>query len=143
MIEKMKKLSLLIYHASKDRFLYELQQLGVVHLEANKSIQNDEIISLNHDITKIKKAEILLRNLTKKNKHKIKQVKYKGDINYLLNEIEDENDILNVLQSELDIVKKEIAQLTPWGSFDPENFKKLSDAGINFKFYSINVTKWR
>lgn len=142
MIEKMKKLSLLIYHASKDRFLYELQQLGVVHLEANKSIQNEDIIRLNNKISKTKKAEILLRSLNKENKQKIKQIKYKGKIQDLLNIIEQENEKLNILNSDMDTIKKEIALLTPWGNFNPENIEKLSEAGINFNFYSTSEKKY-
>ena len=142
MIEKMKKLSLLIYHASKDKFLSNLQRLGVVHLEANKSIQNDDIINLNNKISRIKKVEVLLKNLNKENKQKFIQVKFKGKIDELLDKIEHENEKLNDLNSELDRIKRESNLLSPWGSFDPVNIERLTDAGIIIKFYSLNEKKY-
>ena len=142
MIEKMKKLSLLIYHASKDRFLSNLQRLGVVHLEANKSIQNEDIIGLNNNISRIKKVEHILSDLSKDNKQKRIQVKFKRNFNELLDKIEEENEKLHNLNGELENIKKEISILSPWGSFDPENIEKLEEIGINFKFYSINEKKY-
>lgn len=142
MIEKMKKLSLLIYHASKDRFLSNLQRLGVVHLEANKSIQNEDIIDLNNKISRIKKAEILLKDLNKENKQNKAQVKFKGNFNELLERIELENEKLHNLYGELENIGKEITLLSPWGNFDPDNIGRLVKIGINFKFYSINEKKY-
>ena len=142
MIEKMKKLSLLIYHASKDRFLNNLQRLGVVHLEANKSIQNEDIIGLNNNISRVKKTEHLLSDLKKGEKQKRIQIKYKGNFNELLDKIEEENEKLHNLYGELETINKEIALLSPWGSFDPANIEKLEKIGINFKFYSISEKKY-
>lgn len=142
MIEKMKKLSLLIYHASKEKFLNNLQELGVVHLEVNKSIHNEEIITLNNKISRIKKSEILLRNISKESKQKTIQSKFNGSIEELLDKIEEENDILNKLHSNLEFIKKEISLLILWGDFNPDHIFKLSEVGINFKFYSASEKKF-
>ncbi|MCK4797898.1 MAG: hypothetical protein KAT05_10970 [Spirochaetes bacterium] len=142
MIEKMKKLSLLIYHNSKEKFLENLQSLGVVHLEANTSIQNEDILIIEEKIINLKKAEDLLINISNFIKHKFKQESYNGNIEQLLEDLHAENKKLDDLNNNLDDVNKEISLLSPWGNFDPENIKRLSNIGITLKFYSTAKSKF-
>ncbi|MBQ6763060.1 MAG: ATPase V [Bacteroidales bacterium] len=44
-------------------------------------------------------------------------------------------DNLNTLTERLDATAKEAAAAEPWGSFDPETLKKLSDAGVPIQFH--------
>ena len=140
MIEKMKKLSLIIYHSSKDKLLGDLQDLGVVHLETNSSIQNEEIIAINEKITKLKKGVNLLNDIAKTHKVKLKQVDFNGDIEELLSKIDEENDKLSKFRSDLENINKEINLLTPWGTFDPAYIEELEEIGIKFKYYSTNAS---
>ncbi|HOJ63134.1 MAG TPA: V-type ATPase 116kDa subunit family protein [Spirochaetota bacterium] len=136
MIEKMKKLSLLIYHSSKERFLENLQDLGVVHIEADKSVQNDEILYLRNIVVRIEKILKFL-NSVKEKEEDVKQIDYDANIENLLKEIEDKQIKLNELKLNLDNINKEIALLKIWGNFSPELIENLyKEAGLKLKFYS-------
>lgn len=136
MIEKMKKLSLFIYHSSKDRFLENLQNLGVVHLEADKSIQNDEILTLKNLGVKIEKIIKFLNTLENKSED-VKQIEYNDSIENLLKEIEEKQIKLNEMIARYENIKKEIDLLKIWGNFDPELIQKINkETGYKIKFYS-------
>ena len=65
MIEKMKKTTLLIYHSSKDKFLSELQSLGMMHLETNNSVQSEELSVTRDKIIRLSKAKKVLESYKK------------------------------------------------------------------------------
>ncbi len=98
MIEKMKKLSLLIYHASKEKFLNNLQDLGVVHLEVNKSIHNEEITKLKDRLTRLKKIESILNVYSKKTKYNLMENISKDKIDEVMISFEKDYEELNNLE---------------------------------------------
>jgi len=143
MIEKMKKLSLLIYHNSRETFLNNLQNLGVVHLEADKSVQNDEIIKNNDECAKLKKVQGILKDLLKKSKKKIWQEEKTKNIDQIISDFNNDYEALNVLENKLDVLKKEKLTLLPWGVFNPEIISKLKEKEINIKFYSLAKSNFK
>ena len=142
MIEKMKKLSLLIYHNSKDKFLQNLQSFGVVHLECDKSAQNDDILGLKDEISKLNRLEKLLISLEKDEKLKIKDEEYKGNFDNLISEIDAKREKIEEYSANFENISKEISILSIWGNFEPENLNKLNSIGLNIKFYSTPKAKF-
>ena len=138
MIEKMKKLYLLIYHQSKDAFLERLQKIGVVHLETGINIQTDAIQDIKNRLSKLDKCKkIVLSNKTKKGK--IVQKSVAGDIEKSLNEIENIEIKIGAEKSRLDNIGKEIDVLTKWGDFDPETIRVIEEkSGFKLKFFYAN-----
>lgn len=138
MIEKMKKLYLLIYHQSKDAFLERLQKIGVVHLETGINIQTDAIQDIKNRLSRLDKCKkIVLSNKTKKGK--IVQKSVAGDIEKSLNEIENIEIKISAEKSRLDNIKKEIDVLTKWGDFDPETIRAIEEkSGFKLKFFYAN-----
>lgn len=135
MIEKMKRLSLLIYRPSRNRFLEDLQNLGVVHIEADKSIQNEEVLYLRNIVIRIEKVLKLLYSFNKK--EDIKQIEYNDKVENLLKEIEENQIKLNELKLTLDNIDKEINILEKWGDFNPELIENIYKAtNLKIKFYS-------
>ncbi len=142
MIEKMKKLSLLIYHGSRDKFFNGLQNFGVVHLEVSKSIVNDEIIALKDRLNRVSRAMRTLKlyegsNTTKSDRS------FTGTADQLIEKIETLNGTIEHINSEIDILQKEIAVLSSWGDFNPDNIKKLQDDGVFIKFFTISKSKFK
>lgn len=143
MIEKMKKLTLLIYHSSKEKFLENLQSQGVVHLEANRSAQNDQIIELKDKITIIRKGLTILNQVSSKERAILKQKEFTREVEELVKQIEDGSSILDELNNDLEVTKKQIRLLEAWGDFDPQNIDRLSEVGIRIRFYSIASSKFK
>ncbi|MBN2544519.1 MAG: hypothetical protein JXB50_01900, partial [Spirochaetes bacterium] len=142
MIEKMKKLSLIIYHNSREKFLKDLQNLGLVHLESDRSIHNDEILKLKEEIIRLRKNEMLLKTMMK-NVKKIEQKEYSMNIDSLIEILEQINNKIENAQAEIDNISKEISLLEPWGSFDPELIANLENIGVTFQYYACTRSKFK
>ncbi|HOF01589.1 MAG TPA: V-type ATPase 116kDa subunit family protein [Spirochaetota bacterium] len=136
MIEKMKKLYLLIYHQSKDEFLERLQKIGVVHLDTGDNIQSDAIQDIKNRLSKLDKCKkIVLSNKTKNSKIAQKS-RDGGDIEQYLSEIENIENRLGAEKSRLDNIRKEIELLTKWGDFDPDTIRAIEErSGYKLKLF--------
>ena len=146
MVEKMKKLSLLILHSSKDKFLSSLQDLGVVHIEADKSIQTDEINTTREKINRLEKNLSYLQNFKDNQKLKTKNIKTQcsdDEFNSIIESIEHTKGELDSIASQIDQLQKEIDQLAIWGVFDSENITRVEDIGLQIKFYSTPKGKFQ
>ncbi|MDA3838486.1 MAG: V-type ATP synthase subunit I, partial [Candidatus Delongbacteria bacterium] len=134
MIVPMKKYSFLIYHREYDKFLNELQDIGVVHVIERTDEVADEIRN------KI--------NLIRRIEHTIKVFKSRGKV---AKEVEKTIDPLELIEDVdkllLDIdqnlqkchhLNNELQSLQPWGDFSLDSVNKLSEADINVKFYTCS-----
>jgi V/A-type H+-transporting ATPase subunit I len=143
MIARMKKLSLIVYHNSKEKFLKNLQDLGLVHLEVNASVENERIIYLKDEIQKYKKAENLLIKIGKEIKKTKPKKKLNLSLDETINNLNQEYEKLNQLNSLKEQMQKEIDLIYPWSDFEPENINRLINIGIDIKFYSMKKSKFK
>lgn len=132
MIEKMKKATLLIYHSSKDKFLSELQSLGMMHLETNNSVQSEELSETRDKIIRLSKAKKVLESY-KKEGAAAKEVS--GEVFDLLRDFENKKNELDSLLTERENLKKEKAAVVPFGNFNKDVLKALEASRINIKIY--------
>ncbi|HOV13064.1 MAG TPA: V-type ATPase 116kDa subunit family protein [Spirochaetota bacterium] len=144
MIEKMQKLSLLILHSSKDKFLSSLQNLGVAHLEADKSIQDEKINTLKERVNKLEKVEKFLVDFKNSNKLKPEDKKVSNDEEFdrIITKVESIKSEIDNTTSQIENLKKEISQLNPWGIFDEHDITKLEPIGLSVKFFSAQKSKF-
>ena len=142
MIEKMKKLSLLIYHNSKDKFLTSLQNFGVVHLESDKSYQDENINLYKEKIVRLQKVEKFLINFQNEQKSKFQNSKIDlsdEKFDKIVETIESIKEKIDSSNSQIDNIKKEIIQLTPWGIFDESDIKRLEEIGLTLRFFFTSI----
>lgn len=145
MIERMEKLSLLIYHNSKDKFLTSLQRFGVVHLESDKSFQDEDITFYKERIVRFQKVSKTLLDFQKSHKVKLKESldSLKGDIfDKVVGEIESIKESIEIVDVQIENLKKESLQLKPWGVFDESDILKLRDIGLSLRFFSTSKSKF-
>jgi V/A-type H+-transporting ATPase subunit I len=137
MVERMKKLSVLIYSDFKESFLEGLQELGIVDVNIDFSIENTTINELKAEITRIKNAKRFILETLKdfKVKRESKPVLQK-DLKEIINRIEKVRAEYESLSEKLKLAEIEISQLEKWGEFDPILIAKLEKEGIKVKFYS-------
>lgn len=143
MIERMKKLLLLIYNNSRETFLENLQQLGVVHIEVDRTVQNEEILNLREKIGRITKIEKLLSDNFKKEIANAEQKKYNKGIDELIDRIEEVNSSIENLNNEISSLNKEIGFLEPWGDFDSNIIEELKKRGLFFYFFTISSSQFK
>lgn len=132
MIEKMKKATLLIYHSSKDKFLSELQSLGMMHLETNNSVQSEELSETRDKIVRLSKAKKVLKSYMKEDTT-VKEAD--GEVFTLLHDFENKKNELDSLLTERENLKKEKTAVIPFGNFDKDVLKALETSRINIKIY--------
>ena len=136
MIEKMKKITLLIYHSSKDKFLSELQSLGMMHLETNNSVQSEELSNTREKIIRLSKAKKVLESYKEDGVITAKEIN--GDVSDLLCDFENKKNELDSLVAERENLKKEKNSVIPFGNFDKKILKELEENRVNIKVYSTS-----
>ena len=136
MIEKMKKITLLIYHSSKDKFLSELQSLGMMHLETNNSVQSEELSNTREKIIRLSKAKKVLESYKEDGVITAKEIN--GDVFDLLCDFENKKNELDSLVAERENLKKEKNSVIPFGNFDKKILKELEENRVNIKVYSTS-----
>lgn len=136
MIEKMKKITLLIYHSSKDKFVSELQSLGMMHLETNNSVQSEELSNTREKIIRLSKAKKVLESYKEDGVITAKEIN--GDVSDLLCDFENKKNELDSLVAERENLKKEKVSVIPFGNFDKKILKELEENRINIKVYSTS-----
>lgn len=141
MIEKMKKLTFLVYHREYEDFLHRLQDLGVMHVvtsEVNPQ-QSDTISGYVEQIKVLTALQKEMKELLAADKD-LKVSKSKD-----LKDLKDPKDLLSLtapFEHLAELRRKEteqtsqLAQLEPWGDFDPVAVKeKMKAAGCELQFY--------
>jgi V/A-type H+-transporting ATPase subunit I len=134
MIVKMKKLSLLLYHAEKVRFLAALQELGVVHIEENPERDATALTGLSDQVKRCEAAVKALKPLA------AAAASASGpapDAVALLSRLDQLDKRRGAAEQELAAARKDEALLLPWGEFDPALFAALNAAGLRTRFCRI------
>ncbi|MFP4520680.1 MAG: V-type ATP synthase subunit I [Fibrobacterota bacterium] len=147
MIVPMKKLTLLIYHKEKGKFLSSLQEKGVIHISESGENENAEVLSENYKEARAlsKRCDAALANLKKiekENENVPKRDIKAVDALKALDEYESiENKLDSLLQQAADL-EKDKSLLEPWGDFNPEIIEELGKRGINSMFLEIPAKKY-
>ena len=140
MIEKMKKLTFLVYHREYEDFLHRLQDLGVMHVVTSEvNPQQSEAIS--GYVEQIRQ----LTALQKEMKELLAENKAKGEGQEANVNEATTFDIVQLserFQQFAELRRREaeqttqLAKLEPWGDFDPAAVReKLQAAGCELQFY--------
>jgi V/A-type H+/Na+-transporting ATPase subunit I len=138
MIVPMMKYSFLVYHRDYNRFLLEMRRLGVLHIiEKEKEIPADIRDKFEH----IKDVEGVIKFLSKREVEKADaDCKISGAeafdlVKKAITEMEQKQQQINVL-------KKEITLVEPWGDFSKPLIEKLKESRIRLRYYTIAAKKF-
>lgn len=141
MIEKMKKLSFLVYHKEYEDFMHELQKLGVYHIEPGNldSKENADLLQRINDtrdelqtVRTVKQALLTLLGTD--------IVPEKGDASLgkdVIQQYAAIEDETRLNRQKLEQARQQRRQLLPWGNFDPAQIERLKEAGINTTFHKV------
>jgi V/A-type H+-transporting ATPase subunit I len=137
----MRKMDILLYHREQEKFLEELRNLGVVHITSEQSVDSaaTQEISAN-----VQRAQRVISGLAKlRNERGVTAISVLPTaVPELLSKYEGYEARCDQIEQELASLKKDAAALLPWGSFDPNAVKRLSDAGVTMKFYTAPQKKF-
>lgn len=138
MITKMKKFTFLVYYKDYDKFLQEIRDLGVVHIQ-EKMQGTPENADLQENIRLSGRIASTLKLLEPlKPSGEKSAAGQPGDAAKGLQVLDEVEALLNDksrLQQQLQTYSKERASQEVWGDFDPANVKRLEEAGYKIHFY--------
>ena len=151
MIEKMKKLTFLVYHREYEEFLHRLQELGVMHIEGG-ALAEGQSDAVSADMAELRRVDALLKqmeNLPTDKKSAEPQAPDATSVDCTLS-----SDSIATLESlfarqaDLASREKELAEqvetLTPWGEFDPNEVnKQMAAAGCEMHFYTASTKAFK
>jgi V/A-type H+/Na+-transporting ATPase subunit I len=138
MIVPMMKYSFLVYHKDYNRFLLEMRRIGVLHIiEKEKEIPAEIRDKFEH----IKDVERVIKFLSNREVEKAdSDCKISGAeafdiVKKAMAELEQKQQQINVL-------KKEITLVEPWGDFSKQLVEKLKEHRIKLRYYTTAVKKF-
>lgn len=138
MIVAMYKYGFLVYHREYDRFLGELQQLGVLHIIEKKQNGSEEVVLKSGLLNRMENA---VQFLEKRNKGQNISVQME-DASEIVEVIRQKQELLEALNQELIAARKEVQQAIPWGYFSTATICKLKSAGVHVRFFVISKKKF-
>ncbi len=135
MIANMRKFTFVLYHLDYKNFLSHLQKLGVVHIIRKKAAQSEALTAGKTQIEQYTEALKYMKKLVLETSARTQtQLLPK----MLLNQINTARQKKDQLNRQVEILNRQIAEIAPWGYFDPNMLSKLSANGIRALFYSCS-----
>lgn len=138
MIVPMLKYTFLVFHKEYNRFLEELQELGVVHVAEKDTRVTDEIREKCNRIDRFGKAIQFL----KKREQPVAAGEDPRGGDEILEEIVRKQAELEELEATLEETRKELNRALPWGRFSPELIDDLRKANIGLRFFTASRKKY-
>lgn len=144
MIEKMKKLTFLVYHREYEDFLHRLQDVGIMHIASNE-VDAAQSPALSGYIDQIRCAtqvqtemNQLLTAAKLKPSASAEADAEKGLV--LTDSLTDRFKHLAELRQRTAELETQLTQLEPWGNFDPEAVRaRMKEAGCELQFYTAST----
>lgn len=154
MIQKMKKLTFLVYHREYDEFLHCLQELGVMHIEAG-ALSGEQSEAVSEDVSELRRVEALQQKISllleKVKKEKSSSASDSASVGLAdgapsldLPTLEDAFATEATLSSREKELTGQIAALTPWGDFDPVDVRQqLAKADCEMHFFTAPLKDYK
>lgn len=147
MIEKMKKLTFLVYHREYDEFLHRLQELGVMHVEGG-TLAEGQSEAVTADMAAIRRIDSLLKQMEELKDSAAPASASSYESSATPDECIAELEAAFARQSELagreKVLSEQIEALTPWGEFDPADVRRqMAAAGCAMHFFTAPTKTFR
>ncbi len=136
-----KKLILLVFHRERKEITEMLQNLGVVHIEVDDQMRNEDIEGLEQRKNNLIKAIEAIKEHG--GDHKPEGIKKKESVEKVVNRVLDLKHRFEENLLKRENLRKERLQRLPWGDFDPENIQQLTSHGLNVSFCITGKKEYR
>ena len=142
MIEKMKKVSIVLLNRDKEQALKALRKIGLVHLERVEGT-SEKLNQFKEQSSALLISESILGEIKiKKNKKAPAVEMTEEEVVALCNEIVAKSDKKKQLLEEIAADSNELERFENWGSVCLEDFAFLKEKGVQLKMYEIPGDKY-
>ena len=132
MVTEMTKYDFILMSGDADAFLMKLQEIGLVDITRSLKPVDEQSEKLSLRAGIYRKALSYLKGVEPA---EFAEKTY-GDLAVNVLETVKEKE---EAQDQLDLLRKELEESRPWGSFDKEGFKRLADMGLKLHFYKAKA----
>ena len=136
MVEPMATLTLLFRPNGQDRFLAELQEFGLVHVEQQKVEASSETSRLATRVAHVVQDQTYLRTRASGFPEPPETKDYDGRVEDLVRTIDQIRSRIEAFQTEQSQLRRELAIAERWGEFDPEKVAELEEHGLEMSVHS-------
>lgn len=140
MRERMKKLTLLVFHQEKSQVIEALHDLGVLHIEMKPNPAGEAIEKLEAEKNEWYKAIEILRMHRRDGFHKHRKIR---DVHKLRDNLLWYGKEMDKQRAHLEALRREERQLHPWHGFHWENIERLARHGVMVTFYKAPVKEFQ
>lgn len=141
MIEKMKKLTLLLYHREQELFVGRLRELGVVHVEENPAVDSEQLSSFRERERRYGRTAGDLKKIAASAKTPV-TASGAMDAATIADTYDSLKNQRDAAGQALASLAKEKDLLEPWGECDPQSIKRLEQAGLNLVLLQASEKKF-
>ncbi len=142
MVEKMKKIHLLMAAADAEIVLADLQKIGVIHIETGAVADDSGVMDLGSRITALKKTNFELKSHAERYDSKTPETEIAegkiADVEILQLQTREIQAELARYAAEADRLHKDLAALSPWGRFDPLIISRLEEEGVYITYHILS-----
>lgn len=139
MIVPMRKYSFLVYHHDYDQFLEQIRELGVVDVMERYAGADDATTEKLHQINRYREAITFLQR-----RNQLSQTaNVEKDAQMVLDDILSLQSEQEHIKQQLNALRKELANVEPWGNFSVNTISKLQEAGIQTRFLQIPAKQYK
>ena len=143
MIEKMKKITLIVSEPERAKFVSRLQEAGVVHVKPAEDKEHHEIHFLKDKIDKIDKMTGIVSPYDHVFDKKQKMDFHERGILETADKVADAAREKGELEDGIEKTRKQMLWFETWGEFDPEDFESLKQKGVSPKLYRIKKGEFK
>lgn len=144
MVAEIRKYTFVIYHQDYDNLLQKLMEAGVVHIVTKTEL--GECKSVIDDMALLRRYKKAMRQLSSAVPGTVPSEAMK-DTDTVLAGLESAFTEIDEAERRLEVLIPEAEKAEPWGDYDPETLRKISDAGWDLSIFSCNMSdfrkKWR
>lgn len=140
MIQKMKKFTFLVTNKEYEKFITDIRELGVLHIDELQSGATSAELQKSLDLAErilnvIKALDGAFGSFESKRQYTSLPANVSDGMN-AVEEVESLLHLENHLKPNLDEIEKSISQLEPWGNFEHEQLEILAKNGYSMYFFT-------
>ena len=139
MIVPMRKYSFLVYHKEYDDFLLKLRELGVVHIIEREGSVTEDVLARFQRAEEVNK---LIRFLDSREVQPELNGE-KADAAAIVAEMEEIQAEFTRIDQQKALLRKETAEVEPWGDFSTEQIHDLEEKGLKIRLFITPLREWK
>ncbi|MDR1170706.1 MAG: hypothetical protein LBK97_07735 [Prevotellaceae bacterium] len=132
------KYNFLLYRGDFNRFLEQLQELGMIHVESRNATLDDATNAIIRKADNFSKVNSELKSV----KAVAETVPFEGDAYALAETYSGIREQLAKLDASISKTGKDIEDAIPWGEFDENDIDRITSLGITPTFHAVPVRQF-